>query len=39
MPEMELRQPGFTYSACGPFAIKARKEYKNPKKLLSKGIR
>ena len=20
MPEMHLRQPGFTYSACGPFA-------------------
>ena len=20
MPEMELKQPGFTYSACGPFA-------------------
>ena len=19
MPEMHLRQPGFTYSACGPF--------------------
>ena len=19
MPEMDLRQPGFTYSACGPF--------------------
>ena len=25
MPEMHLRQPGFTYSACGPFA---KKEYK-----------
>ena len=25
MPEMYLRQPGFTYSACGPFA---KKEYK-----------
>ena len=21
MPEMHLRQPGFTYSACGPFPI------------------
>ena len=21
MPEMHLRQPGFTYSACGPFTI------------------
>ena len=20
MPEMHLRQPGFTYSTCGPFA-------------------
>ena len=20
MPDMHLRQPGFTYSACGPFA-------------------
>ena len=19
MPEMDIRQPGFTYSACGPF--------------------
>ena len=25
MPEMHLRQPGFTYSACGPFTkIKER---------------
>ena len=25
MPEMHLRQPGFTYSACGPFKkIKGR---------------
>ena len=22
MPEMHLRQPGFTYSACGPFTKK-----------------
>ena len=21
MPEMRLRQPGFTYSTCGPFTI------------------
>ena len=21
MPEMYLRQPGFTYSACGPFTL------------------
>ena len=25
MPEMHLRQPGFTYSACGPFT-KNKKE-------------
>ena len=31
MPEMYLRQPGFTYSACGPFT-KRKKEYKNLKK-------
>ena len=28
MPEMHLRQPGFKYSACGPFTKKQRK---NPK--------
>ena len=22
MPEMHLKQPGFTYSACGPFTKK-----------------
>ena len=27
MTEMHLRQPGFTYSICGPFT-KAKKEYK-----------
>ena len=27
MPEMYLRQPGFTYSACGPFT-KIKKELK-----------
>ena len=26
MPEMHLKQPGFTYSACGPF--KETGEYK-----------
>ena len=31
MPEMNLRQEGFTYSACGPFK-KAKKENKNLKK-------
>ena len=29
MPEMHLRQPGFTYSACG---TKIKKEFKNLKK-------
>ena len=32
MPEMHLKQPGFTYSACGPFS-KKKKEFKNSKKL------
>ena len=31
MPEMHLRQPGFTYSACGPL-LKRKKEYINLKK-------
>ena len=30
-PEMHLKQPGFTYSACGPFT-KTKKELKNLKK-------
>ena len=30
MPEIRLRQPGFTYSACGPFT-KTMKEFKNLK--------
>ena len=25
MPEMHLRQPGFTYSPCGPFKKNAKK--------------
>ena len=25
MPEMQLKQPGFTCSACGPFIKKRRK--------------
>ena len=29
MPEMRLRQPGFTYSNCGP--LKVRAECKNKK--------
>ena len=32
MPKMHLRQPGFTYSACGPFT-KNNKEFKDLKKL------
>ena len=28
MPEIDLRQPGFTYSACGPFT-KIKKEFKS----------
>ena len=31
MAEMHLKQPGFTYSACGPFT-KIKKEFKNLKK-------
>ena len=30
MPEMHLKQPKFTYSACGPFT--KNKEFKNLKK-------
>ena len=30
MPEMHLKQPGFTYSACGPFT--ENKKFKNLKK-------
>ena len=28
MPEMHLRQPGFTYSACGPFSKKKERKKK-----------
>ena len=28
MPEIDLRQPGFTYSACGPFT-KIKTEFKS----------
>ena len=31
IPEIHLRQPGFTYRTCGPFK-KTKKEYKNFKK-------
>ena len=30
VPKMHLKQPGFTYSACGPFT--KNKEFKNLKK-------
>ena len=32
MPEMHLKQPGFTYSACGPFTKNKNKKLKNLKK-------
>ena len=35
MPEMHLRQPGFTYSACGPFT----KNKKRIKKFIMTGNR
>ena len=28
MPEMHLKQPGFTYSACGPFTKNKERSYK-----------
>ena len=37
MPEMHLRQPGFTYSTCGPFT-KNKKEYKSLNKLEIQDI-
>ena len=33
MPEIHLRQPQFTYSACGPFTS-MKKEFKSLKKLV-----
>ena len=33
MPEMQLRQPGFTYSACGPFT----RNKQRIKKLMQTG--
>ena len=29
MPEMNLRQPGFTYTACGPFIKNKERTKKN----------
>ena len=37
MPAMHLIQPGFTYSACGPFT-KKKKELKNLKKQEMQAI-
>ena len=37
MPEMYLKQPGFTQSACGPFT-KKKKEFKSLKKQETKNI-
>ena len=37
MPEMHLRQPGFSYSTCGPFT-KNKKEYKSLNKLEIQDI-
>ena len=37
MPEMHLKQPGFTYSVCGPFT-KSKKEFKNLKKQETRAI-
>ena len=34
MPEIHLRQPQFTYSACGPFTKHEQKEFKSLKKLV-----
>ena len=42
MPEMPLRNPRFTYSACGPFTKKKEKKIKETgyfRKNLSKRIR
>ena len=37
MPEMHLKQPGVTYSVCGPFT-KSKKEFKNLKKQETRAI-
>ena len=37
MPEMHLKQPGFTYSACGPFT-KNKERMKNLKKQKIRDI-
>ena len=37
MPGMHLKQPGFTYSACGPL-LRIKKEFKKLKKLEIQAI-
>ena len=37
MPEMHLKQPGFTYSACGPFT-KSKERIQNLKKQEIRAI-
>ena len=37
MPEMHLRQPGFMYSAYGPFT-KSKKKYKRKQELRKQEI-
>ena len=32
IPELHIKQPGFTYSACGPFTKNTVKELKNIEK-------
>ena len=47
LPEIYLRQPGFTYSACGPFTknrkriqkLKKKKKHRRMKIYLSKRTR
>ena len=41
MPEMHLRQPGFTYSACGPFTKKKERiqKFKQTKDLRTMRIK
>ena len=43
MPEMHLRKPGFTYSACGPFTkvtwrIKKFKEAEDSRYIYQNGL-
>ena len=33
MSEMHLRQPGFTYSACGPFTKKKKKKERKKERM------